>query len=211
MLRLTDISKAHNITVDGIIDHDYYENTDHIQGIPIIGSEKTFFNKNLDQLKNDYNFFIATNWHPTRDDIAIRNREKRKYLINVVKELNLPCINLIHPSAVVSEMCVLGQGIFIGALSMIDNDVILKDFSAVKEQARVCHGSSIGENSIVQSFCYVGSDSQIHDNVYCGIHSIILPNHTIQSHAMLHPNFILNQSVAPYQIIPCLEKRLNIF
>ena len=62
MPKFTEICEDAGITVHGIIDNDYFGNTDYIDDIPVIDTEFSF--SDLEKLKyyrDNFNFFCATN------------------------------------------------------------------------------------------------------------------------------------------------------
>ena len=70
MFFLQDMCDELNITIAGIIDNDYYGNTKEINGIPVIDTELNFNDPDqLEYYKNNYNFFLAVNWHPYADPV----------------------------------------------------------------------------------------------------------------------------------------------
>ena len=78
-----------DITIDGIVDSDYYKNTDKLFDIPVIDTED-----NLNFYKETHNFFCATNWIPESSNVAIRNKEKRiKYALLLLKDDFLPHVS----------------------------------------------------------------------------------------------------------------------
>ena len=82
-----ETASRQGIAIAGIVDQDYFGNTNAICDIPVIGSEETFFNSNY----NDYFIFIGTNWSPHSDHA--RDKKKRLNFIKLIKQFNIKPIN----------------------------------------------------------------------------------------------------------------------
>lgn len=91
-------------TIHGIIDTDYYGNTESIAGLPVIDSFEGL-EQNLEKYQQ-YVFFVATNWNPQN----ARDTEKRKNIIKMIKRLGLACVNLIDPPAMLANTLSLAKG-----------------------------------------------------------------------------------------------------
>jgi hypothetical protein len=90
----TDACELHDIKVHGIIDSDYYGNTAELEGVPVIDTEASFEDpKKLEYYRNNFHFFLATNWVADSDSASVRNKHKRDRLIEIIERYNLPCIS----------------------------------------------------------------------------------------------------------------------
>jgi UDP-3-O-[3-hydroxymyristoyl] glucosamine N-acyltransferase len=187
--QMTDICHARGIEIAGLLDQDYWNNTQHIDHVPVVGNEHRF------DWSSDYKYFIATNWMPGAEPAHKRNQQKRIDQINLLKQHDIRCINLIHPTAVVPETCTLGVGVMIGAQVVLGNHCKIGDYCQIREQSYMAHSSTLGTNVVLQVQSYVGSNVVIHDNSYVGIKASIIPktvdpliipkNSFIKAHSMV--------------------------
>jgi acetyltransferase-like isoleucine patch superfamily enzyme len=168
--QMIDICELNKVKIEGILDQDYWGNTETLQGLPVIGNENTF------NFSDSYDYYIATNWTPYQIDWSIRDRKKRLAQIALIENKKIRCVNLIHPSAVVPSTVVLGHSIMIGAYAVIGNHVILSNYCQIREHSYLAHTSEIAQNTILQVQSYVGSYCKIGSNCYVGIKSSIIPN-----------------------------------
>jgi carbonic anhydrase/acetyltransferase-like protein (isoleucine patch superfamily) len=167
MEQYTDICEQYRIQVAGIFDNDYYSNTEHICGVPVIGTEKMLLDSTVaDSLKEKYNFFCPVNGLPLDTPVHQRNKDKRQMLLNLIDDLDLPCISLISKQSVVSPSARIGKGCFINHFSVIEPNVTLGDFSSVHIQSFVGFNTVVGKNCTFNRQTGVGAKSIIGDNVY---------------------------------------------
>jgi carbonic anhydrase/acetyltransferase-like protein (isoleucine patch superfamily) len=166
MQLLADAATRQGLIVAGIIDSDYYGNTEEYYGFPIIGSETQFEDDALfNTLSDKYDFFIATNWSP--DPVHNRDREKRKYLIDLVERLGITCINLIDPNCYIGSNVKIGQGTYIGYNSYIEFDNQIGSFCIIHSDNGISNGCTIGKNTIIRQRCGL-ANADIGNNVYIG-------------------------------------------
>lgn len=166
MQLLADAAYRQGLKVAGIFDSDYYGNTEEYRGFPIIGSEQQFEDpKMLNMLCKDYDFFIATNWSP--DPVHDRDRDKRKYLIDLVERLGITCINLIDPNCYIGSNVKIGQGTYIGYNSYIEFDNQIGSFCIIHSDNGISNGCTIGKNTIIRQRCGL-ANADVGNNVYIG-------------------------------------------
>lgn len=196
-----EICLRREIPIAGIIDSDYYGNTSEIDGIPVIGSEKS---ANWDVLNREYDFFIGTNPIPTTP----RDRQKRRTFINLGKEKKLNFINLIDPESRVGRKANLGRGIFIGYCAIVNSHVTVGDHCIIHALSGVAHHATLGENVVVQRMSLVTADAVVGDNAYIGIGArcIKMDGMRIGSNSYIHPCVTVLRDVEDDEIVSLTGK-----
>ena len=101
---------------------------------------------------------------PARAGLAARLRDR----------FGLSFTTLVHPSAQVSRLARLGEGVFIGAGSVVGPGVTLGDHVFVNRGVTIGHDTRIGSFSRVQPGCHLGGLSRIGERVTLGIGSILV-------------------------------------
>lgn len=191
-----EVCKRANIPIQGIIDSDYYGNTDSICGIPVIDKEE-----NLENYKRTLgtssskiwtnSFFVATNWDPSRrDDVTQRNNEKRERLKALLEQFpDIPLKNIIDPLAVVPKDVELGGGNYIGAGAVIEPGVKIGKHTQIWYQTIVGHETEIGEDCTLQRRSGIWGGN-MGNHVYLSIGAIYGGNYKdsyIGDNAFIHP------------------------
>lgn len=162
-----EICQDYGIDIAGIVDGDYFGNTETYCGLPVIDTELAFDDpEKLKYYKENFNFFCATTWTPMPDPITVRNREKRLRMIDLIDQLELPCISLVGKKAHVSSYAKIGKSCFVADLSYIEPRVVLDDYVNIYGMSYIGHSASIGRNSLVQRKCVITCDICVEDNVY---------------------------------------------
>jgi hypothetical protein len=208
---LTDLCEQHGIRVAGIIDKDYYGNTDDINGVPVIDTEESFFDAaRLAEYKRNYNFFLATNWTGNLDDVQTRNRAKRQYLIDVIEQNELPCISLVDTAARVHKSNKIGKCVVIDAFVYITANNIIGDYTCFYASSMLGYHNVVGRNCMFQRHAGLTHYNQIGDNVYVSFYAgESRGNLTIASGTVLHPCIMLRRSTRENEVISLAGKNLH--
>lgn len=187
----------------GIVDSDYYGNTKHYAGIPVIGTENNMeevIEKHAKFSPDDSgdhklwhsHFFIGTNWDPSSlngPEIRDRNNAKRQKLIDIAEKYNLPMGSIIDPTAIVPNSVKLGKGVYIGAGAVIEPRVEIGDYTQVWYQTIIGHETKIGRDCVLQRRAGIWG-ANMGDHSYMGIGSVYAGNYKtskIGNNAWLHP------------------------
>jgi NDP-sugar pyrophosphorylase family protein len=193
-----ETASRQGIDIAGIIDEDYFGNTESICNVPIIGNEKTFFKSNY----KDYNIFIGTNWspHPTH----ARDVKKRLNFIKLIEQFNINPVNLIDPAAVVSKSAILGSGIYIGSNVVIEPNCLIDNFVQIFHNTNLSYGSTVGKNSTIQNNSLVVA--LIGKNSFIGMASKIFPYFspgylTIGNDVCVYPNLVVNKNIVDSELV----------
>jgi len=187
-----DVCQRANIPVTGIMDSDYYGNTDSICGIPVIDTEENienYYNKKLRLWTNS--FFIATNWDPSglNKEVTERDNQKRQRLIELAEKHQVRLQNIVDPLAVVPDSVELGGGNYIGAGAILEPNVKLGRYTQVWYQAIVGHEVEVGQDCVLNRRIGVWG-TNIGNHVYMGIGSVYGGNYRdshIGDGAWIHP------------------------
>jgi acetyltransferase-like isoleucine patch superfamily enzyme len=187
-----ETASRQGISIAGIVDQDYFGNTDVICDIPVIGSEETFFKSNY----NDYFIFIGSNCSP--HSTHARDTNKRLNFMKLIKQFNIKPINLVDPSAIVSNSAILGSGIFIGSNVTVEPHCAINDFVQLFYNVSVGYGSSVGENSSIQNnstlIAHIGTNSFV--GMTSKIFPYFAPGHIeIGNDVLVYPNMCVHQNL----------------
>ena len=211
MQLLVDAAHRQGLTVAGIVDSDYYGNTETFAKLMIIGSEKEFDDPiRLSYWINNYDFFIGTNWSP--DAAHERDRNKRQYLINLIEKHNITCISLIDPQCYIGSNVKIGQGCYIAYNTYIEFDNEIGDFCLIHFNTGLSYGCRIGNNTIIRQrsgTAYV----DIGDNVYIGTGSSIFTSSkrlTVGNNAIINQGLWVMRNVAENEHVKLTKNAIRI-
>jgi len=161
-----EMAELNGMKVVGVIDSDYYGNTDTICDVPVIDTERVFDDpERLAHYRENFQFFCAVVGLPEKNPVTMRNYEKRLMLLDLIDQHDLPCVSLVSPHASISSLAKIGKGVFIDHFVTIEAKVELEDYVSVYGYSMINHFTKVGRNtqfhrySSIGSFCTVGENS----------------------------------------------------
>ncbi len=198
------------IPIHGIIDKDYYGNTDTLHELPVIDSEECFDNaEKLNYYRDNFQFFVAVNPLPMQDATTTRNREKRYRLIDLVKQHNLECATLISKMTSISPKSTIGKNVFIGNLVTAEPYVSVGDFTNIWGLLVIGHHAQIGENCCIQRHTDVYGSAKIGNDVHLSGFSGIVEECSIGDGAWIQPGIRVHRDVKPGEIVGFTRESLR--
>jgi len=199
----SETCEENNILVHGIIDQDYYGNTDNLWGIPVIDAESAFADPDrADYYRNNFDFFCATNWMPLDDPGTQRNKQKRTKLLDLIDQHQLTCINIIDCRAKVSPSAKIGHGCYIAEFVVIEPNVVIDNFVNIWSHCIIGHDSKVGRNTVVQRRCSIISHVNLEQNVYLSMSVCVFKsNTTVAVNTFVQECVYLKRNTIPNEII----------
>lgn len=201
---LKDMCNQHRIRIHGIIDDDYYGNTAELDGIPVIDTETALQSDQakLNHYKQNFNFFLATNYVSVSTEIQQRNNRKLLLLRNLMDSLDLPCISLIDQSAKVHPSCVIGKNVFVDAMCYFSAHNHVEDYCSFFAGAMLGYHNQIKRGTVFQRRAGTMNYNTFGRDVYVGLHSQISGERlTIADGTVVHPCMCVRRSTEPGEII----------
>jgi len=184
MAQLATVAEAMGYDVKGILDFQYYGNTDRISNIPVIGNDLWLLDKENAQAQewlNGCDFFVADYFGGSKAEM--RSWTLRKRRIQMLEGLGLESPNLIHPSNNLAGLTsnYTDRTLRIGKGNFFDEDVIIHqdnvtigDYCCLTWGVRISHGTTVGNNVTFTPRCFY-QFCDIGDDVFLGYDSEISP------------------------------------
>jgi sugar O-acyltransferase (sialic acid O-acetyltransferase NeuD family) len=109
--------------------------------------------------------------------LAIGSGSTRRLLVDSIRQhMDFPCFpNLIHPGALVSRRATLGQGIQIGAQTVIQARTHIADHVIVNVACSISHDCIIDEFSTLAPGVRLAGNVTVASNVNLGIGAVAIP------------------------------------
>ena len=155
-----ELAEACGYSVKGLYHYNNERTGEIDHGVEILGFYADLYN--LGDLSNK-NFALSMGDNKIRVEIATK-----------IKELggNLP--NLIHPTAVVSRFCEMGEGIAIHANAIVHPDTKIGNYTTMSYNTALSHNSEIGTGCYLACGALIGAYTIINNFVFIGINAITI-------------------------------------
>lgn len=119
----------------------------------------------------------------------------------LARRFALEFTTLVHPSAYVSPLATLGQGVFVGANSVIGPGACLADHVFVNRGVTIGHNTHIGPFSRVQPGSNVGGLSRIGAGVTVGIGATLVERLVVGDGAFIGAGAVVTADVAAHVLV----------
>lgn len=111
--------------------------------------------------------------------IATGNAKLRARTYNRLKKLNLRLINIIHPTAIISNNAVIGDNVFIGPSVIISSKAYVDSACFISALANIEHHCIVGENTLI------GPGVSLSGSVKIGKNSVISAGVSVESNVSI--------------------------
>ena len=105
--------------------------------------------------------------------------------------------NIIHPTAVISDYAVFGEGILIQAQGFVGANAVIGDHVQVNAKSNVSHDSIIGSYSSIMCLCDITGNVTLGDEVYVASSVSVIPGITINKSAKIGAGATVMKDVPP--------------
>jgi UDP-3-O-[3-hydroxymyristoyl] glucosamine N-acyltransferase len=191
----TRVCELTDVPIHGILDDNYFGNTDSLCDVPVVGSENIF---DFESKKHQYNFFIGASMSTD----SPKNMIKRLKMIDIVNRYNLTCSTLIHPHSEVYSGAVLAQGCYVGYCAGLQNRVTVGAHSLIMPWVGIGHDCNIGSNTILNRNAWSVGCVTIGNNVVVGTHSGLAKNNcVVGNNSVIHPGITVLRDVEENEIV----------
>ena len=151
---------------------------------------------------------------PQEDEeyFVVPTTSQKAVLIEYLKnKYQLQFSQLIHPTAYVSPFAKIGQGVFIGAMSVISAGCILKDHVFVNRGVTVGHDAVLHEYVRLNPGSNIGGHVEIHTGATIGIGANIIEELVIGRGAMVAASAAVIKDVQDRELVagvPAVVKKV---
>jgi len=138
-------------------------------------------------------------FHPAADELYIlgpTTPTRENLVLEIARRFDLRYHTLVHPSAYVSPLAQLGQGVFVGANSVIGPGARLDDHVFVNRGVTIGHDTHVGAYSRIQPGADVGGLSRIGRGVTVAIGATVLERLLVGDGAFIGAGAMVNADVA---------------
>lgn len=132
---------------------------------------------------------------------AIGNIENKRSIIQGLKKRGAQFINLIHPTAIVSDSAKLGEGVVVCPFALVSDQATLDDFTMVNFYASCAHDVTIGKYSILSPYATVNGFSQLEEEVFLGTHATVTAYLSVGTKSKISANSVAMKDVPPNSIV----------
>jgi sugar O-acyltransferase (sialic acid O-acetyltransferase NeuD family) len=174
------------------------------------------FNTRLQEFNARPLITLLENFTPQIDEeyfVVPTTPRKRGLIAYLTNTYNLQFSHLIHPTAYVSPLAKIGQGVFIGAKSVIGPGCILMDHVFVNTGVSVGHDTIIHEYVRLNPGCNIAGHVEIFDSAMIGLGASVIQELIIGKGAVVAAGAVVIKDVKENTLVagvPAIVKKSTI-
>lgn len=138
----------------------------------------------LDGLKGDWPSIIGTveEYQVEKEDVffcAMGNAQWRKHYADIIAKKGGHFINIIDRIAWVNPSATLGEGIYIGPLTMVSANVVVGDHAMIQAYCNIGHDVRIGDYASIESYVFMGGYASVGSLATLHTKSSVMPHKSV--------------------------------
>jgi sugar O-acyltransferase (sialic acid O-acetyltransferase NeuD family) len=137
-------------------------------------------------------------YQPASEDVlllAIGDPKTKLRVASELRERGAKFASFVHPSAVIGNNVVLGEGVVICPHVSIPCDATLGDFVHVNTSSTIAHDTTVGDGCTLSGHCDLTGGARLGRGVFLGSHASVLPSVSVGDFARIGAGSIVLRSV----------------
>ncbi|PKM94540.1 MAG: sugar acetyltransferase [Firmicutes bacterium HGW-Firmicutes-1] len=135
-------------------------------------------------------------WHPSDQEVftcAIAEPKGREAVVMKLKARGAEFVNLIHPTAQISDYCEIGEGVIISPFTYVQANAKLGNF--VYLMSGVAHDVKVQDYTTICGRCCITGNVQIGRRVFIASSATIIPEIKVGDDAFVCAGSVVNRDV----------------
>lgn len=164
---------------------------------------KGFIDDDLDalsELESDIDVLgTIRDWKPSQDEVfacAIADPRTKKEIVSLLKAKNANFVEVIHPTAQISEFAHVGEGLIAYQYAVIGPNTIVGDFVSLLS-SRVGHDAKVEDFCTISSYCDITGGVKLGESVFLGSGVNIIPKREIGENVYICAGSVVMTNIEP--------------
>jgi acetyltransferase EpsM len=186
---------------DYINDHNVARHSDRILVVGILDDDE----KNYHHYGFPEDFLGSIKDHEIRNDVyylmGIANLAYRKPLIEKFEAAGAKFTGLIHPTAIISPTCEIGEGTVVSHNASVGAKAKIGRFNMLNSRCTIGHDTQMGDFNFVSPQVAISGNTRIGENNLIGTNSCTIPGMTIGSNNKIAAGMVVYKPIGDRQIV----------
>lgn len=110
-------------------------------------------------------------------------------------------VNLIHPTAIIGDSCVLGLGVIVCPYAVLTSNVTIGDFVTINVHATVGHDAAIEDGCTLSGHADVTGWATLRRGAFLGSHACVTPGAVVGEFATVGAGSVVVAKVRPHSTV----------
>lgn len=140
--------------------------------------------------------------------LALGNNYDREKMAIFAESHGLQCVSLVHPSVIIDESVVFGNGSVICAGAILGVEVTIGTGVIINSGVIIDHESKIGNYAQVSPGCRIAGRVSVRHHAFIGIGACLLPRVSIGANAIVGAGAVVTKDVEDGQTVVGIPAKL---
>ncbi len=178
---IREINKVHNkYDIIGLLD-----DSDEFVGKQVLGYDVIGKITDVEKYVDEETVFVC----------SVASTKDKKRIVSIADEAGMQSVNLIHPTAFVSDFAVMGTGNVIGAGAVVAAEVNLKNHTFINFNCTVGHDVICEDYVSVMPGVNLAGFVQLKEGAYIGMDATVLQNNVVGKYSTVGANSLVTKNV----------------
>lgn len=128
--------------------------------------------------------------------VAMGEPKWRKHFAEIMEAKGAKFMSIISDDARINETAVIGDGSFVGGVSIISDNVTLGKHTLVHSFSTIGHDTKVGNYSSIFSYVFMAGDTEVGECTSLCPKCMIIPHKKVGSNAVVAANSVVMRNVA---------------
>ena len=117
--------------------------------------------------------------------LAIGDPSLKEKIVLQMKKKEVEFLTFIHPSVIIGENIILGEGVVVCPNAIITCDSKIDDFVTINIHSAIGHDCQIGKYTTISGNCDITGNCTVGKYVYFGTHANLIPGTIVEDSAVI--------------------------
>lgn len=132
---------------------------------------------------------------------AIGNIDNKRVIIDGLQRRGAKFITLVHPTAIVADTAMIGEGVVVCPFAMVSDHATISDFAMINCYASCAHDTRVGRYSILSPYATLNGYVELEEEVFLGTHASVVASRKIGHRTKISANSVAMTDVPPRSIV----------
>ncbi len=141
--------------------------------------------------------------------VAFTNQTLRQHFVKLMEQLEVSPINVIHPSAIISQYASIGIGNYIAAGAIVSSNAKINNFNIINFNSTIGHDSELKNHVMVNPGAKISGNVKIGERVLIGANAFVFQGKSVGDDCLIDAMTYVDKDLENNMI--CSSKQLKVF
>lgn len=141
---------------------------------------------------------------------GFKDNNLRKKVYDLLKSWGYTFVKVIHPTAIISESCIIGEGTVVFPGAILNTEVVVGNNTIIATGATIDHETKIGHHVLVSAGVNIGAYCVIEDSSLIALGAKVISGISIRNNALVAAGAVVVKDVQEQQTVFGVPAKVKI-